>query len=80
MATNQMKRVDVTKKGTEWVARSKGGTEYARGSTKAQVVKTAARHARNDPRAVTMRIHGKDGRIQEERTYPRSQDPRSSKG
>lgn len=25
-------------------------------------------------------IHGKDGRIQEERTYPRSSDPRRRKG
>jgi hypothetical protein len=25
-------------------------------------------------------IHGRDGRIQEERTYPRSADPRETKG
>lgn len=28
----------------------------------------------------TLRIHGKDGKIQEERTYPRSSDPKKTKG
>lgn len=28
----------------------------------------------------SLRIHGLDGKIQEERTYPRSADPRRSKG
>lgn len=30
--------------------------------------------------SVSLRIYGKNGRIQEERTYPRSSDPRRSKG
>lgn len=30
--------------------------------------------------AVSVRIYRKDGRIQEERTYPRGADPRRSKG
>ena len=29
---------------------------------------------------ISLRIHGLDGKIQEERTYPRSADPRGSKG
>lgn len=28
----------------------------------------------------SLRIHGRDGRIQQERTYPRSSDPRRTKG
>jgi hypothetical protein len=44
------------------------------------VVSKAAQKAKRDPRAVTLRIHGKDGKIQEERTYPRERDPASSKG
>ena len=40
----------------------------------------AAKKARRDPRGVTLRIHGKDGKIQEERTYPHAGDPVSSKG
>jgi hypothetical protein len=31
-------------------------------------------------RGVTIRIHRKDGRIREERTYPRSADPKRSRG
>ncbi len=29
---------------------------------------------------VSLKIHGQDGKIQEERTYPRSADPRRSPG
>jgi hypothetical protein len=37
---------------------------------------------RSDPAgfAPTLRIHDKNGRFREERTYPRSADPRHSKG
>lgn len=31
-------------------------------------------------RPVSVRIYGKNGRIQEERTFPRSADPRKSRG
>lgn len=33
-----------------------------------------------DPGPVSVRIYLKNGRIQEERTYPRSADPRRSRG
>jgi hypothetical protein len=33
-----------------------------------------------DARGVTIRIHRKDGRIREERTFPRGADPKRSKG
>jgi hypothetical protein len=33
-----------------------------------------------DARGVTIRIHRPDGRVREERTYPRSADPKRSKG
>jgi hypothetical protein len=36
--------------------------------------------AARDPGPVSVRIYRKDGRLQEERTYPRSADPRRSKG
>jgi hypothetical protein len=32
------------------------------------------------PEGGSVRIHNTDGKIQEERTYPRSIDPKSSKG
>lgn len=31
-------------------------------------------------KTVSVKIHGEDGRIQEERTYPRSSDPKKSPG
>lgn len=33
-----------------------------------------------DGKPVSIRIYGKNGRIQEERTYPRKADPKRSKG
>lgn len=36
--------------------------------------------ARREPGGVSVRIYRKDGRLQEERTYPRSADPRRSRG
>jgi hypothetical protein len=33
-----------------------------------------------DAAGVTVRIHRRDGRIREERTYPRSADPKRSRG
>jgi hypothetical protein len=76
-----MKRIDIVKRGDRWVGERKGGGRiYADGATKAKAVSNAAKKAKRDPRNVTLRIHGKDGRIQEERTYPRASDPVSSKG
>jgi len=36
----------------------------------ARQMRDAAKKAKRDPRGVALRIHGRDGRIQEERTYP----------
>lgn len=74
-----MKRIDVVKKGQKWVAES-GNKVVAQAPTKVKAVQKTAKVARRDPEAVTVKIHKTNGRIQEERTYPRSADPRSSKG
>lgn len=75
-----LKRIDIVKKGDHWVGERKdGGRSYVGGRTKAKVVSNAAKKAKRDPRGVTIRIHGKDGKIQEERTFPRAKDPVSSK-
>ena len=74
-----MKRIDVTKKGDEWVANS-GSEIVAKASNKVDVVKATAKVARADPTPVSVRIHKENGQFQEERTYPRSADPSSSKG
>jgi hypothetical protein len=66
MAKQAMRRVDVKKGRNGWSATTKS--------------KNAAAKARESARPESLRIHGRDGRIQEERTYPRSADPRSSNG
>lgn len=76
----KLKRVDIVKRGDRWVGERKGRKRvYVAGSTKEVAVRKAAAKAKRDPRAVLVRIHGRDGRIQEERTYPRADDPSSSK-
>jgi hypothetical protein len=77
----KLKRVDIVKRDDHWVGERQGSNRvYVQGSTKDVAVRRAAKKAKRDPRAVSVRIHGRDGRIQEERSYPRSADPRSSKG
>lgn len=48
-------------------------------ATKGQAVDYAVQAAKSLPLAQVV-VHRKDGTIQEERTYPRSSDPRRSKG
>ncbi len=74
-----MKRIDVVKKGDEWVGES-AKKVVARAPTKAQAVQQTARAAKAAPESVTVKIHKQNGRIQEERTYPRAADPRKTKG
>ena len=46
--------------------------------TKAEFIEAA--HAFMAGRAGSVKIHGTDGRLEEERTYPRSADPSASAG
>jgi hypothetical protein len=74
-----MKRMDVVKKGSEWKAESGGQTvRGTKAPRKADAVKQTAAKARAASEPVSVRIHNENGRIQEERTYPRSADPRKS--
>ena len=74
-----MKRIDVVKKDDKWVGQT-GGRTVSEGKTKEAAVKETSRVAKADPNPVTVKIHKEDGRIQEERTYPSSADPKRSKG
>lgn len=74
-----MKRIDVVKKGDQWVGESAGRVVSSAG-TKVDAVRETANVARRDAEAVTVKIHNLNGRIAEERTYPRSADPRRSPG
>jgi hypothetical protein len=76
-----MKRIDVVRKGDGWAGESSGRTvPNTKADTKAETVKKVAQVAKKDPQPVSVKIHKAGGQIQEERTYPRSADPRESKG
>ncbi len=76
-----MKRIDVVKRGDHWLGESEGRTvRGTKARTKAEAVRQTAEVARRASESVTVKIHGEDGRIQEGRTYPRSADPRRSRG
>lgn len=75
-----MKRIDVAKKGDEWVAKTGSGDKVASAKTKVEAVRKTAAVAKKAPNAVTVKIHKADGKFQEERTYPGSADPKKSKG
>ena len=74
-----MKRIDVVKQADEWVGKT-GSQVVSRAETKEEAVRQTAEVAKADPDAVTVKIHLENGRIQEERTYPRAADPQSSRG
>ncbi len=76
-----MERWDVVKKGDRWRAERKGRAVPNTGADrKEDAVRNTAQKARAGTKPVTVKIHKENGRIQEERTYPRSADPSSSPG
>jgi hypothetical protein len=77
--TRKIYTVETDPKGG-WRGKAKGSTRaVAKGDNKAEVVKRTTEVAKKQPKA-QVRIKGKNGRIQNERTYPRSSDPRSTPG
>lgn len=73
------RRIDIVKTDDGWVAKSSGERVMA-APRKADLVKQVAASARASGAATSVRIHGTNGRIQEERTYGAGADPRRSKG
>ena len=64
----------------DWKATAHGSSRAAlRAPTKDRAVREAVDIAKSKPLS-QVRIHNKDGRIQSERTYPRSSDPRRTPG
>ncbi|HUR51677.1 MAG TPA: DUF2188 domain-containing protein [Mycobacteriales bacterium] len=74
-----LKRIDVVKKGGTWTATSSGQV-ISRSETKQELVRETIAAVKQGGQPTSVRIHRADGTIQEERTYPRSADPRSSRG
>lgn len=66
-----------------WVLRNPQRKPFITSRAKWRVLYVLGQYMRNCACAfgpLSLRIYSKGGRIQEERTYPRSADPRSSKG
>ncbi|MES2280262.1 MAG: DUF2188 domain-containing protein [Pseudomonadota bacterium] len=61
---------DLTREGAAQAAISK--------PTKAEIISAMETFVKD--KKVSVKIHGEDGRFQEERTYPRSSDPKRSPG
>jgi hypothetical protein len=73
------KRIDIVSTGDGWAAKQNGRTT-ANAEIKVDLVREVAERARASKDDVSVRIHKQNGQFQEERTYPRSADPRKSKG
>lgn len=70
----------VTKTKSGWQGKKVGNEKASTtGSTKNEVVKKTIEIAENQGNS-SVRIHKKDGKIQEERTYPRKSDPYPPRG
>jgi hypothetical protein len=76
----KLKRIDIVYKKSkgDWIAES-GGRTIARAAKKSQLVPGVASKAKRSG-GTSVVIHKRTGEIQEERTYPRSADPRKTKG
>lgn len=72
--TRKVYTVETDPKGG-WRGKAKGSTRaVAKGDNKAEVVKRTVEVAKKQPKA-QVRIKGRNGRIQEQRTYPSEQRP-----
>lgn len=70
----------VTKTDDGWQVKKEGGQRASlTGETKVEVVKQAVELAKKQD-AASVVIHKQDGKIQEERTFPKSSDPFPPKG
>jgi Uncharacterized protein conserved in bacteria (DUF2188) len=74
-----MDKYDITKKGDDWQLKKQGAD---RAIKKSETKEEAVQHMRDfmSDKVGSVRIHKQDGKIQEERTYQRKDDPKKSKG
>jgi hypothetical protein len=78
-AMAQQKVYTVSKRASKgWKVKKRGGKVISKSTTKATAVRDAVKKARKQKRASVV-IKGLNGKVQEERTYPRSSGPRRSK-
>lgn len=74
-----MNNYHITKNDGEWSLKMERSSEVLISSKTKEEIIAKTREYMSDKMG-SVKIHKEDGRIQEERTYPRSADPRGSKG
>ena len=76
-----MKTYHLKKSTDGWeIALEKSAETVIWGKTKSKAIAAFIAFTKGLSHPVSLRIHKVDGKFQEERTYPRSMDPRRSKG
>ncbi|WP_298731603.1 DUF2188 domain-containing protein [uncultured Chitinophaga sp.] len=76
-----MKNYHLTKHGDDWRLAKEGASRVSldlSGLNKVQATQQSAQFLTGT--GSSLKIHNVNGRIQEERTYPKSMDPKKSKG
>lgn len=74
-----MDKYHVTKKDDGWQLKKEGAERASKtADTKEQIVRDAQKFMEN--KVGSVKIHLENGKIQEERTYQRKDDPKKSKG
>lgn len=74
-----MDNYHITKKDNVWSLEKEGAQRASKtASTKAEIIALARDFF--EGKTASLKIHREDGTIEEERTFPRSADPRQTKG
>jgi hypothetical protein len=73
-----MKNYHLTPNGNRWDFKEEGGAVISAYDTKSQALDGARRTVERE--GGSLKIHRADGTFEEERTYPRSEDPVKSPG
>jgi hypothetical protein len=74
-----MDTYNINKTGTGWALTKQGSARPSKTADTKEAIIDLAKEFLSDKTA-SLRIHSMDGRIQEERTYPRKADPTRSPG
>ena len=81
MAREPLASFHLTKKGAKWSLEKAGSDRALRKfETKAEALKGGVLKEAIGRAGGSVKIHKENGRIHQERTYPRGKDPRGSKG
>jgi len=75
-----MENYHIVKKGSEWIMKKEGSQRIIyKTNTKKEILKLAIPYAKSKGN-VSLKIHKENGQFQEERTYPKGNDPYPPRG